>query len=100
MPPSGEADGMTDSRNSEPPRQRHRIVLRGPHAAGRHHHLEAKQFRAGRAVAFPVQPRVVGENLESRANNERHEKQVHEMLQSEPGGESRDYSHCGCGIPG
>ena len=60
-----------------------------------HRLLETKPFRAGRAVAFPVQPRVVGENLESGANDERHEKQVQEMLQPEPGGESRGDGHRG-----
>src|SRR5665213_3953003 len=38
----------------------------------------------------PVQPRVVGKDLDTGANDEHHEEQIEEVLPAHPGGESDD----------
>ena len=41
----------------------------------------------GSAVALPVQPWMVGEDLHARANDEKHEKEVQKVQQPQPPGE-------------
>ena len=51
--------------------------------------LEAEPFRAGRAVPPPIKTRMIGQDLDSRANNEHHEEEIEEMQQPQPQGETR-----------
>ena len=62
-------------------------------APGRNGFLKAEPLGAGRAVALPIEPRVVGEDLDAGADDERHEEQVQEVLHPQPcrktGGDGR-----------
>ncbi len=86
---------MTDTGDTQPPGKGDRIVLGRPYPTGRNRGLEAEPFSPGRAVALPVQPGMVGENLDTGADNERHEKQVEEVQQPEPIRKSRGDGHVG-----
>jgi hypothetical protein len=46
--------------------------------------MEAEPLSARRAVAFPIEPWVVGKDLDTGADDERHEEKVQEMLHPQP----------------
>lgn len=91
MPPARQAQRVAQARNAEPCRQRDGIVLGGPDAALRDWNLEAEPIAPGRAVAAPVQPRMVGQDLQAGAHDEQHEEHVQNMLELQPPGEARVY---------
>ncbi len=84
MPPARETDGMTDTRNAKPARDSHRIVLGGPDPARRNVLLETEPLGARRAVAAPIEPRVIGKDFHTSADDERHEEQVEEVTHPKP----------------
>jgi len=84
MPPTGEPDGVPNARDPQPTRQGHRIVLGGPNPALRDRVLEAEPLRAGSAVPMPIEPRMIGQDLDSGADDEHHEEHVQEVLQLQP----------------
>src|SRR6516225_4547827 len=84
MPPAGEADRMANARNAEPSWKRHGVVLGRPDPAGRNGVLKTKPLCARCAVHVPVKARMVGQNLNSRPDNQEHEKQVKKMHTSHP----------------
>src|SRR4051812_43236247 len=84
MPPTGKPYRMTDARDAKPTRQGHRIVLRGPNPTLRDRMLEAEPLRAGGAVTGPIEPRVIGKDLDPGADDEHHEEHVQEVLQLQP----------------
>ena len=84
MPPTGEPDGVPNARDAEPTRQGHRIVLGGPNPVLRDRVLEAEPLRAGSAVPMPIEPRMIGQDLDSGADDEHHEEHIQEVLQLQP----------------
>ena len=46
--------------------------------------LEAEPLRVGRAVTGPIEPRVIGKDLDPSADGEHHEEHVQEVLQLQP----------------
>src|SRR3989304_136575 len=46
--------------------------------------LDTEPFPTRSAVPSPVQPRVVGEDLHSRPDDEDHQKQIEKMLRTQP----------------
>jgi hypothetical protein len=46
--------------------------------------LETEPLRAGRAVPGSIKPRVIRQDLDSRADDEHHEEHVQEVLQLQP----------------
>ena len=84
MPPASKPDGVPNAGDAQPARQGHRVVLGGPYPPGWNGFLKAEPLGAGRAVAFPIQPRVVGEDLDTGADDERHEEKVQEVLHPQP----------------
>src|SRR6185437_9695424 len=84
MPPTGKPYRMTNAWDAQPARHGHRIVLRGPNSPFRNRILKTEPLRAGRAVPSPIKPRVIGQDLNPRANDEHHEEHVQEVLQLQP----------------
>src|SRR5665213_1971768 len=84
MPPTGKPYGMTNAGDAQPTGHGHRIVLRCPNPALGYRMLKTEPFRARRAVPGPIKPRVIGQDLNSGANDEHHEEHVQEMLQLQP----------------
>ena len=89
MPPSRETNRVTNARNAEPWRDRDGIVFRGPYPILRNLMLEAEPIRAGRAVAPPIKPGMIGEDLDPCANNEDHQEEIEGMQQTQPQRKSR-----------
>ena len=89
VPPARQADRVAKPRQADLARKADRVLLGRPQRVGRHRLLDPEPVPAGRGVPRPVQPRVVGEDLHARADDEDHEEQVEEVLPSRPGGEAR-----------
>jgi hypothetical protein len=104
MPPARQANGVPKARKTDLSRQADRVLLRRPRPLGRHLFLEAEPVPARCAVPGPVQPRMVTEDLKSRAEDEDHQEEVEEVLHPDPGGKPRVLvrlrRHDGPGIPG
>ena len=88
VPPAREADRVAKPRQTDLARKADRVLLGRPERVGRHRLLDPKPVLAGRGVARPIQPGVVGENLDARADDEDHEEQVEEVLPPRPGREA------------
>src|ERR1035437_706550 len=89
MPPAGEPYRVAKTRNAQPFRDGHRVILRSPDTIPRNFLLEAEPLRAGGAIALPVQSRVIGEDLYTRTDDEHHKEQIEEVLQAQPPGKAR-----------
>ena len=89
MPPARQADRVTQSREPDLARQADGVLLGGPQRVGGHRVLDPEPVPAGRRVPGPVQPRVVGQDLHARADDEHEEEQVEEVLPARPGGKAR-----------
>ena len=89
MPPAREADRVAKPRQPDLRRQADRVLLRRPQRIGRHRLLDAKPVPAGRRVARPVQPRMIGEDLHAGADDEDQQEQIEEVLQPQPDRETR-----------
>jgi len=89
MPPSCETNGVTEARNAEPGRQGDGVVLGGPDAALRHRNLETEPICSGCTVSPPIEPWVIGQDLEAGPHDEQHEEHVQEVLELQPPGEAR-----------
>ncbi len=63
-------------------RQADRVLLGRPQRIGRDRLLDPEPVPARGAVPGPVEPRVVAEDLDPRADDEDHQEQVEEVLQS------------------
>ncbi len=88
VPPAGQADRMTQTRQPDLCRQADGVLFGGPKWIGRYRSLGAQPLLARRAVAGPVEPRMVREYLEAGPNHEEHQEQVEEVLPSDPRRES------------
>ncbi len=65
------------------------VVLRRPQAVGRNfERRKPHPLRVRRAMTIPIKSWVIHQNRESTPNQEHQEKEVHEMGQSKPGGET------------
>ena len=62
--------------------------------------LEAKPIRAGRAVPPPIKARMIGENLDTGADDEHHEEEIEEMQQPQPQRKARVHRLRGRGDTG
>lgn len=60
------------------------MLFGGPYAPSWNGLLEAEPLGARRAVAFPIEPRVVGKDLDTGADDECHEEEIEEMLHPQP----------------
>src|ERR1017187_10335441 len=89
MPPAGESYRVTNAGNTEPLRDGHRVVFRRPDLVLGNLALEAKPLGAWRTVPPPIEPGVIGEDLDARADDEHQEEQVKKMEQSQPQREAR-----------
>ena len=69
--------------------QRDGIVLGGPNAVLRHRKLETEPIGSGGAVSAPIEPWVIGQDLQPGPHDEQHEKHVQEVLELQPPGEAR-----------
>src|SRR5438552_16515473 len=89
MPPAGEPYRVADTRNAEPFRDRHRVIFRRPDAVRWHFTLKTEPLGAGSTIPSPIEARMIGEDLNARADNEHHDKQVEKMQQPQPQREAR-----------
>src|SRR5665213_1501621 len=89
MPPARQAEGMTQAGNAEPSRQGDGIVLGGPDPPLWHRNLEAEPVGPRRAIAAPVEPGMVGQDLQAGPHDEQHEEHVQEVLKLQPPGKPR-----------
>ncbi len=85
MPPTSQADRVTQPGQPHLTGQADRILLRRPQGIIRNGPLDPKPVPARRGVPGPVQPRMIRQNLHAGADDEDHEKQVEEVLQIYPG---------------
>src|SRR5262249_57402612 len=84
VPPACEPDGMAQAWDAKPAGQRDGIVLGGPHAVRRHGMREPEPLRSWGAVAIPIKPRVIGQDLDTGAHDEEHEEHVQQVLHAQP----------------
>ena len=80
---------MTQAWNAEPGRHRDGIVLGGPDAALGHRNLETEPICSGCTVSPPIEPWMVGQDLEAGPHDEQHEEHVQEVLELQPPWEAR-----------
>ena len=62
--------------------------------------LETKPIRAGRTVPPPIKTRMIGEDLDTGANDEHHQEEIEEMQQTQPQRETRIHRRRGRGAAG
>src|SRR5438309_1140962 len=86
MPPSRRPDRVADARNAQPLWKCHRVVFGRPYPVHWHRMLKAEPFGFRRAIPVPIEARVIREYLDARPDDERHEEQIEEVLQSQPQG--------------
>src|SRR5215510_12560803 len=84
MPPARQADRVPETRNAQPPRQGHGVVLRGPGTIARNGAAQAKELRLGPASGIEGQSRMVREDLKSRPDDEEHQEQIEIVLIPKP----------------
>ena len=85
VPPARQPDGVPQAGDADPARDVDRVLLGGPQRVGRHLLLEPEPLPSGGGVPGPVQPGVVGEDLDGRPDDEGHQEQVEEVLPADPG---------------
>src|SRR5665213_2624440 len=103
MPPAGEPYRVANTRDAEPFRDGHGIIFRRPYPVFWNFALKAEPIATGRAVPPPVEPRMIGEDLDARADDEHHQEEIQEMQQPQPQGETRVHRLRGRGaawVPG
>ena len=83
MPPAGESYGVTNAGDAEPLGNGHGIVFRCPHAVFRNVMLKSEPVRAGSTIATPIEPWMIGKDLDPRADDKNHEKEIEEILNSD-----------------
>ena len=86
MPPAGQADGVPQPRQPDLAGQADGVLLGSPKRVGRHRLLHAEPVPSGRAMASPVQPRVIGKDLDPGADDEDQQEDVEEVLPAHPCG--------------
>src|SRR5512142_2724852 len=99
MPPACKSYRMPDSRNAEPARDRHRIILRGPKAVPRDIMLEAKPLPTRGRVPSNVEARVIRQDLNPGADDKQHKERVQKVLCPQPERKTRG-DRRGGGVPG
>ena len=80
---------MAKPRQTDLRREADRVLLGRPERVGGHRVLDAKPVPAGRRVARPVEARMIGQDLDAGADDEDQQEQIEEVLQPQPGRETR-----------
>jgi hypothetical protein len=68
--------------------QADRVLLRRPERVGWHRRVDSEPISSRGGVPGPVEPRMIGEDLDTRSDDEDHDEQIEEVLPSHPGGQA------------
>ena len=84
VPPAGQPDGMPQPGQADLAGQADRVLLGRPQRVRRDRFLEPEPVPARGAVPGPVQPGVIGQDLQPGPDDEDHEQRVEEVLRVHP----------------
>ena len=101
MPPARKPKRVAKSGNAEPSRQSDGVVLGNPDAPLWNRNLKAKPVAPRRAIATPIESRMVGQDLQAGPHEEQHKAHVQEVLKLYPSRKpriDRRRSRCNAGM--